>query len=689
MVEPTESEPLAELDRFCDAMIAIREEIRQVESGAWPRDDNPLKNAPHTAAALLGADWPHPYSREQAAFPLPALQARQVLEPGRPHRQRATATATCSAAACRWPTYALSADGRLGLRPVQDRHRPEQLAHRRADARRPLFALRLTHDGLLARTARVQVSLYGSLGATGKGHGSDKAVLLGLAGPRARHGRRRRRAGAAGGHAPVRPHRTAGPARACAFNEKDDLKFHRRETLPFHTNGLRFIAFDAAGVALENRVYYSVGGGFVVSDEVAADGDEAEGHRARHHGAAAPLPLSGDDLLALTTAQGCSIAAADAPQRAPLAQRRRDRRRPADALAGDAGLRGSAAAARPACCPAASRCKRRAPALFDALRSNPEAALRDPLQVLDWVNLYALAVNEENAAGGRVVTAPTNGAAGIVPAVLHYYSRFVHGASEQGVIDFLLTAAAIGILYKENASISGAEVGCQGEVGVACSMAAGALCAVLGGTPEQVENAAEIGMEHHLGLTCDPVGGLVQIPCIERNAIASVKAINAARMALRGDGMHSRQPGQGHQDHARDGRRHDDQVQGNRPRRPGRQYRRVLSRRTGGTTPGHRCPAAMLMQSRDQRSGGQRCRGGLLGARCGRSRLTAWQHRAAKGEGGPPPFMSPATCCARRSSSYFPSTAPLALGTMRRWCAAIEDRTATQDRVGGAGCDGK
>ena len=213
--------------------------------------------------------------------------------------------------------------------------------------------------------------------------------------------------------------------------------------------------------------------------------------------------------------------------------------------------------------PGGFKVKRRAAPLFQALSANPEAALKDPLQVLDWVNLYALAVNEENAAGGRVVTAPTNGAAGIVPAVLHYYTRFVNppptaqgacppeggaaglgrpgaslGATDAGVIDFLLTAAAIGILYKENASISGAEVGCQGEVGVACSMAAGALCAVMGGTPEQVENAAEIGMEHHLGLTCDPVGGLVQIPCIERNAIASVKAINAARMALRGDGSH-------------------------------------------------------------------------------------------------------------------------------------------------------
>jgi L-serine dehydratase len=188
--------------------------------------------------------------------------------------------------------------------------------------------------------------------------------------------------------------------------------------------------------------------------------------------------------------------------------------------------------------PGGFKVKRRAAPLFRALSENPEAALRDPLQVLDWVNLYALAVNEENAAGGRVVTAPTNGAAGIIPAVLHYYTRFVPSATDAGVIDFLLTAAAIGILYKENASISGAEVGCQGEVGVACSMAAAALCAVMGGTPEQVENAAEIGMEHHLGLTCDPVGGLVQIPCIERNAIASVKAINAARMALRGDGSH-------------------------------------------------------------------------------------------------------------------------------------------------------
>jgi len=283
-------------------------------------------------------------------------------------------------------------------------------------------------------------------------------------------------------------------------------------------------------------VYYSVGGGFIISDEVAADGTR---HKVIAPDATVlPLPFTtGEALLQLTKAHGLSIAQV-------MRQNERHWRSDADIDAGllriwqvmqDCVRRGCAAEG---VLPGGFKVKRRAKALRDALTTRPEEALRDPLQVLDWVNLYALAVNEENAAGGRVVTAPTNGAAGIIPAVLHYYTRFVPGASDTGVTDFLLTAAAIGILYKENASISGAEVGCQGEVGVACSMAAGALCAVMGGTPEQVENAAEIGMEHHLGLTCDPVGGLVQIPCIERNAIASVKAINAARMALRGDGSH-------------------------------------------------------------------------------------------------------------------------------------------------------
>jgi L-serine dehydratase len=273
-----------------------------------------------------------------------------------------------------------------------------------------------------------------------------------------------------------------------------------------------------------------------VSEEVAADGSKMKA--IAPDATVLPLPFrSGDELLALTRQHGCSIADV-------MRSNERHWRTDPEIDAGllniwrvmqDCVVRGCNT---PGILPGGFKVKRRAPQLYIDLCSQPEAALRDPLQVLDWVNLYALAVNEENAAGSRVVTAPTNGAAGIVPAVLHYYTRFYPGANDKGVIDFLLTAAAIGILYKENASISGAEVGCQGEVGVACSMAAGALCAVMGGTPAQAENAAEIGMEHHLGLTCDPVGGLVQIPCIERNAIASVKAINAARMALRGDGTH-------------------------------------------------------------------------------------------------------------------------------------------------------
>ncbi|HET9820781.1 MAG TPA: L-serine ammonia-lyase [Burkholderiaceae bacterium] len=398
-----------------------------------------------------------------------------------------------------------------------------------------MFALRLAHEGLAGRTRRVQAVLYGSLGATGRGHGSDKAVLLGLAGHEpdtvdidAIPGLLDAIRGA--GRLPL----AAGPV--IDFDEKADLVFRRRETLPFHANGLRFHAFDAGGAELAQRTYYSVGGGFVVSDEVAADGRRQKAIAPDTTVLAHPF-RSGAELLELTQRQGLTIARL-------MRENERHWRTDQEITAGLARIwevmqacvaRGCATEGE---LPGGFRVKRRAAALRRALTERPEEALRDPLQVLDWVNLYALAVNEENAAGGRVVTAPTNGAAGIVPAVLHYYARFVPGATEEGVHDFLLTAAAIGILYKENASISGAEVGCQGEVGVACSMAAGALCAVLGGTPAQVENAAEIGMEHHLGLTCDPVGGLVQIPCIERNAIASVKAINAARMALRGDGTH-------------------------------------------------------------------------------------------------------------------------------------------------------
>jgi len=428
-----------------------------------------------------------------------------------------------------------------------------------------LFAARLQHDGDLPRVARVVAELYGSLGATGKGHGTDKAVLLGLEGEEPdrvdveRIGARLAAIRAAG-------RLTLLGTQPVAFDERADLLFFRRLTLDgaplAHANAMRFVAFDGGGGEIAARVYYSVGGGFVVSSELMADGTAAR--RIAPDTTVLRHPFhTGEQLLELTQREGLSIA---------QVMRVNERHWRTDAAI-DAGLLGIWQAMQDCVArglrsegelPGGFRVRRRAPALHRRLTSNPEAALRDPLAVLDWVNLYALAVNEENAAGGRVVTAPTNGAAGIVPAVLHYYTRFVVGdgpwsqrdrpprgldrdsgrpgfaigACEQGVIDFLLTAAAIGILYKENASISGAEVGCQGEVGVACSMAAAGLAAVLGGSPAQVENAAEIGMEHHLGLTCDPVGGLVQIPCIERNAIASVKAINAARMALAGDGTH-------------------------------------------------------------------------------------------------------------------------------------------------------
>jgi len=397
-----------------------------------------------------------------------------------------------------------------------------------------MFALRLEHEHLLRRTARVKAELYGSLGATGKGHGSDKAVLLGFEGeepdkvdidniaPRLSQMRTQQRLTLLGRH-------------VISFDQKTDLLFYRMKALPFHANGMQFTAFDAAGAEVLAKVYYSVGGGFVVSHEVAADGS-AQKRVAPDTTILAHPYHTGDELLAITARENCSIADV---------MRRNERHWKSDAEI-DAGLR-SIWNAMQACAerglrsdgvlPGPFQVKRRAPGLYRKL-SVPGAGVADPLAVMDWVNLWALSVNEENAAGGRVVTAPTNGAAGIIPAVLHYYMRFVPGASEARAFEFLLTAAAIGILYKENASISGAEVGCQGEVGVACSMAAGALAAVLGGTPAQVENAAEIGMEHHLGLTCDPVGGLVQIPCIERNAVAAVKAINAARLALAGDGSH-------------------------------------------------------------------------------------------------------------------------------------------------------
>ena len=393
------------------------------------------------------------------------------------------------------------------------------------------FAQGLADGGLLDRVTAVRVELFGSLGATGKGHGSDKAVLLGLEGeapdlidPATIPGRMAR----------IRDERALSllGTHRIAFDTARDLVFHRRRSLPFHPNGMGFTATVGDGAEIIHRVYYSVGGGFVVNEEgVGADRIKVDDTPVAH-----PFG-SGDDLLRITAEHKISISRL-------MLDNETAWRSEADVRAGLLHIWDVMQRCVQHGChahgvlPGGMKVKRRAADLYQALSSAPEAGLRDPLTALDWVNLYALAVNEENAAGGRVVTAPTNGAAGIIPAVLHYYHRFVPGANDDGVVRFLLTAAAIGILYKENASISGAEVGCQGEVGVACSMAAGALAEVMGGTPEQVENAAEIGMEHNLGLTCDPVGGLVQVPCIERNAMGSVKAINAARMALRGDGTH-------------------------------------------------------------------------------------------------------------------------------------------------------
>ena len=398
-----------------------------------------------------------------------------------------------------------------------------------------LFAQGLERDALLPRVASVRVELYGSLGATGKGHGTDKGVLLGLMGqapdtvdPTAIVGMLQDVR--AGKSLPLLGHF------AVPFIEKEHILFYRREAMAEHPNGMKFHAFDADGNSLREARYLSVGGGFVVTagaanNQVIAAHDQL------------PFPFrTGRELVDMCRAEGYTVA--QLMMRNELTWRSQAEVDAAldriwqvmqDCVSRGCGINYPDADGN---LPGPLKVRRRAPELYRSLTLRAERTLSDPLSVMDWVNLYAMAVNEENAAGGRVVTAPTNGAAGIIPAVLHYYDRFVPGASRQGVRDFLLTAAAIGLLYKYNASLSGAEVGCQGEVGVACSMAAGALAAVLGGSIEQVENAAEIGMEHNLGLTCDPVGGLVQIPCIERNAMASIKAVNAARMALRGDGHH-------------------------------------------------------------------------------------------------------------------------------------------------------
>ncbi|WP_419899261.1 L-serine ammonia-lyase [Roseomonas sp. USHLN139] len=395
----------------------------------------------------------------------------------------------------------------------------------------PMIAARRFAAALPDRPlARLSVALYGSLALTGKGHATDAAVMLGLLGetpdgidpdaaPALLAGLRARQSLTLPGGRPV------------PFCPERDILFHRRDVLPRHTNGMVFAATATDGTVIE-KTYYSIGGGFILGEE---EEEAAPDDRAA---AAPPYPFRDSaGLLAMAAAAGLSIAEL---------QRRNERHFRSDAEI-SAGIARLWAAMRDCVArglrqdgelPGGLRVRRRAPALHRRLLERQPGNEPDPLHGIDWVNLYALAVNEENAAGGRVVTAPTNGAAGILPAVLHYYVSFVPGADARGIETFLLAAAAIGSLIKRNASISGAEVGCQGEVGSASAMAAAGLAAVLGGDNGQVENAAEIGLEHNLGLTCDPIAGLVQIPCIERNAIGAVKAINAARLALHGDGQH-------------------------------------------------------------------------------------------------------------------------------------------------------
>jgi L-serine dehydratase len=393
------------------------------------------------------------------------------------------------------------------------------------------FVEGLRDGGLIERTARVEVDLYGSLALTGKGHATDRAILLGLSGERPD------RIDPDAADETVRAIRESGRLRLggtheIAFDEEADVRFLQRERLPHHSNGMRFTARDDAGEMLDSKVSYSVGGGAVVDEAAVARNAPPEGTWD------VPFPFSSaEQLLAVAAREEMSISDVErANERAAMGDAEIDAR--LDEIAGAMSACIDRGMAVGGILPGGLNVKRRAPALHQLLTERAERALQDPLTVLDWVNLWALAVNEENAAGGKVVTAPTNGAAGIVPAVLRYYQRFTPRATDDGTRVFLLTAAAIGSLFKENASISGAEVGCQGEVGVACSMAAAGLTAALGGTPGQVENAAEIGMEHNLGLTCDPVGGLVQVPCIERNAVGAVKAIEASRLALVGDGSH-------------------------------------------------------------------------------------------------------------------------------------------------------
>jgi L-serine dehydratase len=392
------------------------------------------------------------------------------------------------------------------------------------------FTAGLVAQNTLANVAKIKAEMFGSLGLTGNGHGTPKAVVLGLMGERPSSVNIDKideiiADVAANNHL----HLLGEQGKTIPFSIEKDIILHRRKTLPFHANGMRFSAYDASGSKIDTRAFYSVGGGFILDENEAENGVILEDDRGE------PYPFdSGAELLAMCKEHNFTIAELMMANELALDSLENIHAKLDELwdVMKACVVRGCSAEG---ILPGGLKVKRRAAGLHNKLKGGYDKAA-DPLAVLDWVTLYALAVNEENAAGGRMVTAPTNGAAGIIPAVLHYYMDFIDGADQEGVRDFLLTAAAIGMLYKKNASISGAEVGCQGEVGSACSMAAAGLTAIMGGTPNQVENAAEIAMEHHLGLTCDPIGGLVQVPCIERNAVASVKAIHATRMALHNDG---------------------------------------------------------------------------------------------------------------------------------------------------------
>lgn len=393
------------------------------------------------------------------------------------------------------------------------------------------FAEQLQEDGLLEQTVRVSARLYGSLGLTGRAHGADRGIMLGLEGE---HAETVNVDSMAEQLARIRNSDTLRllKARNIDFNPERDLIFDRQHSLPAHPNGMQFTAYDAQEEVLRKKIFYSVGGGFVM------DPDNAPGYASGTGKASPPHPFrSATALIAQCklnrlSISGLMLANELAWRRGSMIHKGLLKRW---RVMQDCVMRGCRTTGT---LPGPLQVRRRAPALYEHLCARTMNNETDAMIAMDWVTLYALAVNEENAAGSRVVTAPTNGAAGIIPAVIHYYLRFCPNADDTGIVNFLLAAGAIGLLYKENASISGAEVGCQGEVGVACSMAAAGLTEALGGTPEQVENAAEIGMEHNLGLTCDPVGGRVQIPCIERNAMGAIKAINAARMALRNNGSH-------------------------------------------------------------------------------------------------------------------------------------------------------